>query len=553
LIDMTGEDRITLDSRTKGRLAGIDRRSRAGNPRAMLPVSRPRSWPRLGALLSIVALASPALLLRPASAAPARERKAKAEPAPAPAPPADAISLADVLEVAVRQSPTLASASIDVQVADAEVVRASGLEDWLLGLGASYLRRRDTSVSGDVTGTDSLDQMGVRASMSRLLSTGGTLSVSGTLDRSLTLFSFVGMETTKYESQVTARLDQPLLRGRGATVTLAAEERAKLSARAARLSRKAAAQTLVRDLIAGYWELAFAHADLDIRRSSLDLANERRRLTQAAVKLGQVAPTEVVAVDQIIAQREEEILVAELSVSQRSLELRALAGLEITPEKIDLTPSASLAVEPQPSTVSDVLADAMESSPELAALAVQGEGARLEVEVSDNDMLPRLDLALSGGPLGTAGKAADAVSNMAHGDGYFVSADLSYQQALGNHAAEGGKRRARAELHRIKVDRRDLELQLATTAVQLVKQADAAAKRMDINQRAIKLSEQNVKAETGRFELGKSTNFDVLQRQEELKQARLRYARAVVDYLRATAFIDALRGDVLDRYGIKLD
>jgi outer membrane protein TolC len=66
------------------------------------------------------------------------------------------------------------------------------------------------------------------------------------------------------------------------------------------------------------------------------------------------------------------------------------------------------------------------------------------------------------------------------------------------------------------------------------------------------LSEKNIEAERRRFESGKSTNFDVLQRQDEQKQARLRLARAASDYLRATIQIYALSGELLDRYGVTL-
>ena len=47
---------------------------------------------------------------------------------------------------------------------------------------------------------------------------------------------------------------------------------------------------------------------------------------------------------QIVAQREQEILAAELDVSQRSLELRRIAGLEIGPRNIDVHATAALTV-----------------------------------------------------------------------------------------------------------------------------------------------------------------------------------------------------------------
>jgi len=43
-----------------------------------------------------------------------------------------------------------------------------------------------------------------------------------------------------------------------------------------------------------------------------------------------------------------------------------------------------------------------------------------------------------------------------------------------------------------------------------------------------------------------------LQRQEALRQAQRRHARAIVDYLLAATVIETLTGDLLDTYGIEL-
>ena len=47
--------------------------------------------------------------------------------------------------------------------------------------------------------------------------------------------------------------------------------------------------------------------------------------------------------------------------------------------------------------------------------------------------------------------------------------------------------------------------------------------------------------------------LDIMQRQDELKQAQLGYALAVKDYLTAEAYIDSLTGDLLTKYGVSLD
>lgn len=471
------------------------------------------------------------------------------------APGAQQISLAEVLQVSVRQSPTLEDAAIDVAVAEASIREATGIEDWLLSATGSVFLQRDEPVEGDFIGSNAVDVYSTEVSISKLLSTGATVSVTADGQRQRRVLAGImdPIETTSYNTGITASVSQPLLRGRGEKPTRAARIRAEIAKDAAQLAKESEARTLVRDIVLAYWEVAFAHRALEISKASLELANERRRLTQQRVELGNAAPTELTAVDQIIATREEEVLGAELTISERSLDLRRLAGLEIGPTNIDLQTAEIVAAEPTDIDLDSVVNKAYENSPELAALAARGKGATLDVEVTENGLLPKLDLTVSAGPVGTAEKPSDAIKNMAQFKGYQIAGSLSFSHSLGNNSAEGSKMRANEELRRIEVSDRDLRAQIAVAAVRAVKSARSATRRMELSTTAIELSEKNIEAEQRRFELGRSTNFDVLQRQDELKQARLRFARASVDYLRAQALIDALTGEVLPKYGISFD
>ena len=489
------------------------------------------------------------------------QKKTKPEPAePAAAPVGRPLSLADVLQHAVRFSPALASARIDVKVAEARVLEASGIEDWVIGLSGSFVRTR-SEPSPEVTFTTTRsDEWQGRASLSKLLFTGGRFSLTGDTRRtdSTSLIDAappappIESENVEVQTSVIARLDQPLLRGGWETVTRAELSRARIARDAAKLQRETVARTEIRDLIAFYWEVAFAAADLEIRRSSVQLANERRRLTEASVKGGATAPTELNAVDQVIAQREEEVVQAELSLLQRSLELRQRAGIEIGPGEVEIAATSVLEVEPKPVELDAVVSAAFEESPEIAVLRTRERGAKLEIAVTENGLLPRLDLSLYGGPLGRSNTFNESVERMAKFKDYQIGAELTFEYALGNNTAQGANQRAHAEAQRVTVDMADIKAQIASAAVQGVALARSAEKRLELSRRAIELSEKNIKAEIGRFELGKSTNFDVLLRQDELKQARLRYARAVTDYLRARAAVGALTGELLPEYGVSV-
>ena len=86
-----------------------------------------------------------------------------------------------------------------------------------------------------------------------------------------------------------------------------------------------------------------------------------------------------------------------------------------------------------------------------------------------------------------------------------------------------------------------------------IAQIELAKRRMVLSQRAIDLAIENIRIETDRFNLGKATNFDVLNRLEEQRQAELRKAQAMIDWHKAESVVLSLTGDLLPAYGITVE
>lgn len=483
-----------------------------------------------------------------------------AEPADTPTQDASrGVGLGAILETAVRQSPALELARIDVAIADARVLEAAGIDDWLFSASASWQSTRVEPVEGSVFQTTATDTASFDLDLSRNLPTGGTLGLHGRgeLSRTTAVFEqegeFVPSESEAVRGSVLARLDQPLLEGRGRKVARAGRRLAEVERSTAELGQRVEASRVVRELVQAYWELGYAQSELEIRQASLDLARERQRITEAAVDAGSVAPSETLAVEQVIAEREEAVEQAKLGVTQRSIELRRLAGMRVGPGEIDIPATAPLHVDERELPLRDLLARARASSPEIAVLRERGEGAEIEVEVTENGLLPRLDASVSFGPTGSSSSLSDTIDQIGKLDGYEIGGTLTYEHALGRREARGAHAAARGQLRRAKLNIAEAELQVSAAVAEAVRVAETASRRMDISQRAIDLAEENIEAETSRFELGRATNFDILERQDELRQAQLRYARAGVDYLAALAQIETLTGDLLESYGITLD
>ena len=470
----------------------------------------------------------------------------------------DELRLADIVAVAVRQSPEFARARIDVDAARAALQRAEGTEDTQVGATASTLAEHTPrpDPEGELVELDST----VGVSVTRRVATGGQLGISATGER----FHLVGIQRNtsdgkpidsgvqhRYFAALSLLLNQPLLRGGGATAFEAPIRQAARQRDAAALNQEARARDLMVSLAQAYWQVAFAARQLEVRRGSLDLAQKQLAYTEGAIRAEKVPRSEALAVQQAIATRKQDVIAGEQELYERSLALRQLAGLEIGPDAL------IVATEPLPAQVETVELDptavvraAFDHSPDLAALAASRHAAELGVAIAESAARPKLDLDVSAGVTGAARHPGSALRSGVDAPGYQIDASLTFQQSIEQRSERGGQAVARSAVATARVAEQDGRARLAVRATRAVQRARAALASIALGDEAIDLAQQNITAEQHRFELGKSTNFDVLRRQDELEQARLRHASSVTDYLSARADLDGLSGQILTRYGI---
>jgi outer membrane protein TolC len=476
--------------------------------------------------------------------------------------------LDDVIEVAVRLSADVARARADRDVARGGAVAAQKDQSWILSAAASY--QRDTMAPQSAA--NRLEPLAVVASdtingtlgLGRNLPTGGNISVElglAHVRRELNVTGEVlaqGMGPKSEcgenidifcQDQASARLTlkQPLVRGIGSDVALAPQRKAELGAVEATVKSQLAAELLIRDLVSAYWELAYAAYEVDVRAESLELARKQEQITRQEMRAGTAAQNALDTVSYEIAVRDEALLTSKLAFEKKSLELRRKAGLEIGRRDIVVRPSEPFEIDNKDWNVDDVLARSHKINRQLASVVLEKKIADVDVQVARNATLPQIDLSLSGALLGTGDTASGAFS--ADSSGYQVVAGLSMSFELSG-AAKAAHSAAVARRHRLDVDRVDLERQLDAEVVSSVKTLMSGRTRVALTDKAIAIAEDNVKAERANFLAQRSTNFQVMQRQTQLADARLRRGRAVADYHTAVAQLQYLSGTLLDAYRI---
>jgi outer membrane protein TolC len=269
----------------------------------------------------------------------------------------------------------------------------------------------------------------------------------------------------------------------------------------------------------------------------------------AQIEVGKQPPSASAEVEVTIALRDEATLLAEQSLVERSIELERLMGQPATAERW-LAAADDPQLERELPPPSEALSDAVARSPQLLLVRTQGRAAQIEVEVTANGLLPQLDLSFSGGTVGNAADAGAAFAQLGQTGSYSVSAGLVFQLPLQNRAARGTRVAAQHGLRRARLDEAEVRNQIAAAVARLCALARTAGQRAAVLTRSTDAAALDLAAERARFEVGRSSNFDVLRRQEEVALVQLGQARARVEQAKALAALAALSGRILDQFGV---
>ncbi|HET9625868.1 MAG TPA: TolC family protein, partial [Kofleriaceae bacterium] len=297
----------------------------------------------------------------------------------------------------------------------------------------------------------------------------------------------------------------------------------------------------------------YAAYEVDVRAEALQAAKDQDALTRQELRAGTASQNQLDAVAVEIALRDEALLTAKLAFEQKSLDLRRKVGLEIGRRDIVVKPADPLEIDEADWNIDDILAKSHTANRQIASLVVERKLADVDVDVAHDLTKPQLDLTLSGALTGTGNTAAAAFggtdTNGNSGAGYQVMAGLSMSFELSG-AARAGERAALAKRHLADIERIDAERGNDAQIVASVKTLMSGKTRVALADKAIRLAGENLKAARANFLAGRATNFEVMQRQQQVLESELRRGKAVADYRTAVVKLQFLAGTLLDAYRI---
>lgn len=379
-----------------------------------------------------------------------------------------------------------------------------------------------------------------------LLPTGAQLSYSRSYSQNhLPLGTSLGTSAPGTSTADSLTLRQPLFKGAGPHVAGAARQQAEWQDEIARLRQRALLGQTISEVLMRYRALQRAQRAQAIAQSGVARADELLRTYQALVDVGRLAASELLQAQADQADQALALAQAGLDETNARLALSALLGLDST---VRIHPSEPLTAPLHPvPDAAEVLALALARQPEHQQTLLALQQAERQRDVARNALQPDVALVLSraSNPTLRATGAWESARSSAVG--------LQWTVPLNDLSAQRAQALAEATLTRsqLAVQQSQLELSLAVqqrvqTLAVLQQQLALAGTRLALSRRKLALELEKLKA-------GRSTSFQVLSFQADLRQAELGELDVLTQCLNAAVLLDQLQGTTLQTWHVRLD
>ena len=363
-----------------------------------------------------------------------------------------------------------------------------------------------------------------------------------------------------YTTGLQAVFTQPILRDRKIDNTRTALLTNRISQDIAELNLSSTVHSILAQTRNAYWELVYAYQALEAAQRSLELASKLVEDNKSRVEIGTMAPIDVVQAQAEEASRRQQLVSAQATLRNNELALKRLivSGTEDELWRATIVPSDRPTVTPSEIDLEAAVGNALSRRTDLATTKKNLESADISLKNMQNATMPSLNLV---GTLNLSGQAGASVAvRDPISQELFVPPAGSYWTSLSRLTTFDGPAwtiraqfdipigvtQQKANYARQQLIRRQSEASIKTTELTIATEVTSAALAVRNSLEALQaagvareLSERREEAARSKMEVGMATNFEVVQAQRDLADARnrelreqLNYQRALVDFQR---------------------
>jgi outer membrane protein TolC len=378
-----------------------------------------------------------------------------------------------------------------------------------------------------------------------------------------------------YSSTITYSITQPLLRNYGRDINTRLIRVGRNNKNLSEIDFEMQTIDLVTAAQQLYWDLVYQREDIKVHKQSLDLAEKTLSDNKRQVEIGTMARIEVVQAESEVAQRQEQMVTTSYAADQTQDRVKrlitnlgdpALVVAQLAPVDPPRKPGPSDTM-----TIEDAIKYALESRPEMRAVALQLQNSDVELQYSKNQLLPNLAVGGSYTQNGVGGVQtnrsalggvetsiirgglADALQQLFGYNYTGYAAGFSLSIPLSNKAAKAEYSKALTDKQAIQARRARLAQQIALEVRNSHSQVEMNRARIAAAEKSLELAKMQLEAEQKKFQLGTSQLRFVLQEQRNVTAAQTSDIQALVSYAKSLVEYDRAVGRTLRKNNIEIE
>ena len=289
-----------------------------------------------------------------------------------------------------------------------------------------------------------------------------------------------------------------------------------------------------------------ARDQLRVADETLALGREQLEQNRRRLQVGVGTEVEVLQADTNVAQRLEQRLAREVAVRNAADKLKGLMfpGKSRESWEREIVPTTALPAPegPPAGDWTEALATALAQRPELRQQAFEIDAAEQGRVRAASERRAALDFVLSTRSATQSQNESDAADAVFGFDLPSTTVSLSFSTPVGNRQAYYSELSARAAVRSARLSYERLESQIVeevrTAQRNAVYQAEAVRAALASGE----LAQRQLAAEQARYREGLSTNFQVLEFQQQLAEARYSHTLARANYAKAVTALELAQG-----------
>lgn len=435
------------------------------------------------------------------------------------------LSLDDAVSLGIRNNRGIQSAYLQRVGQKFDLYVSEGKFYPKLSIASSYT---NNTANGIKTKTN-----GLTATATMSLPTGAALTASSTN-------SSGNGSTTPSSTALT--LSQPLLKNGGIDANTASVRMARIDEQVNLLNLRAALSQTVVQIIYAYRELLRAQEQKNIAEAALKRSRDLYEVNKALISTGRMAEVEIIQTEAGVANQEVALEEANNQIDASRLALLNLLALE---------PSSAIVASGLESSaakgfgVAQALDIALENQTDYLASRLSVERAKINLDYTKNQRL--WDVSLVAGKSQSQGNGAmgTAGSNSSY-------TGLQITVPIGDRTLEQAVVHASIEEKNQNLRTQDVRQVLEQRIRDAVRNVQTRWRQFELSKKAKELTVQKLSVENEKLKVGRSSNFQILTFEGDLRNAENAQLNAQIAYLNALTDLDDRMGKILDAWRIPI-